>query len=139
MQYGIKLVCIDNLMTALDVAMNEDLYRAQSKFVGKLTKMAKQYNIVIILVAHPRKQIIRPNNDDVSGSSDITNKVDVVMGYTTKKDCVDNERIFTVTKNRLTGKLTHKDHEIKLYFEPDSKRIYNRPEELDKAYGWEKG
>lgn len=55
MQYGTKLVCIDNLMTALDISMNDDLYRAQSKFVGKLAKMVKQYEVVIILVAHPRK------------------------------------------------------------------------------------
>lgn len=55
MQYGTKLICIDNLMTALDISMNDDLYRAQSKFVGKLAKMVKQYEVVIILVTHPRK------------------------------------------------------------------------------------
>lgn len=35
-QYGIQLVLLDNLMTALDVGMSVDLYRAQSKFVDKL-------------------------------------------------------------------------------------------------------
>ena len=98
MQYGIKLVCIDNLMTALDISMSDDLYRAQSKFVGKLAKMAKQYEVVIILVAHPRKQGLDLTNDDVSGSADITNKVDIVMNYTTKKDMPPDERILTITK-----------------------------------------
>lgn len=39
-QYGIDLVLLDNLMTALDIGMEVDLYRAQSKFVDKLVKMA---------------------------------------------------------------------------------------------------
>lgn len=137
MQYGIKLVCIDNLMTALDVSMNEDLYRAQSKFVGKLAKMAKQYEVVIILVAHPRKQSLDLTNDDVSGSSDITNKVDLVMQYTTKKDYAENERIFAISKNRLTGHITKKDKEIKLYYDDASKRITGEGDDLDRAYGWE--
>jgi twinkle protein len=137
MQYGIKMVCIDNLMTALDVAMTDDLYRAQSKFVGKLAKMAKQYDVVIILVAHPRKQSLELTNDDVSGSSDITNKVDVVMNYTTKKDLDESERILTITKNRLTGRITKSGNEIKLYFEENSKRIYSDTGDIRKAYGWE--
>lgn len=138
MQYGIKLICIDNLMTALDIAMNDDLYRAQSKFVGKLKKLSQQYNVVVILVAHPRKQSLDLTNDDVSGSSDITNKVDIVMNYTTKKDLPPDQRLLTITKNRLTGKLTKQGEEIKLYYEGNSKRIYNKPEELDKKYSWEK-
>jgi hypothetical protein len=137
MQYGIKLVCIDNLMTALDVAMSDDLYRAQSKFVGKLAKMAKQYEVVIILVAHPRKQSLELTNDDVSGSSDITNRVDIVMNYTTKKDMPPDERILTITKNRLTGKITKAGEGIKLYFHEGSKRIYGEKDNLYKVYGWE--
>ena len=143
MQYGIKLVCIDNLMTALDVSMTDDLYRAQSKFVGKLAKLAKQHEVVIILVAHPRKQSLDLTNDDVSGSSDITNKVDVVMNYTTAK--VDakspipepNERILSITKNRLTGKITKSGSEIKLYYDETSKRIVGADQAFDKAYSWE--
>ena len=138
MQYGIKLVCIDNLMTALDVAMSDDLYRAQSKFVGKLAKMAKQHEVVIILVAHPRKQNLELTNDDVSGSSDITNKVDVVMNYTTKKDLPESERILSITKNRLTGKVTKSGNEIKLYYEERSKRIIGNGMDFRKAYGWER-
>lgn len=137
MQYGIKLICIDNLMTALDVSMNDDLYRAQSKFVGKLAKMAKQYDVVIILVAHPRKQNLELTNDDISGSSDITNKVDVVMNYTTKKDLQPNERILTVTKNRLTGKITKTDHEIRLYYNDTCKRITGQSDDTNKSYSWE--
>ena len=42
-------------MTALDVEMNLDIYRAQSKFVKSLKKIAMKYNAVVLLVAHPKK------------------------------------------------------------------------------------
>lgn len=132
-QYGIRLVCIDNLMTALDVALSDDLYRAQSKFVKKLAVLAKRYGIIIILVAHPRKNNTELTNDDISGSADITNRVDVVMGYTTDKDFEDGERRFTVTKNRLTGKLTGKE-KIKLFYDPVSKRISDTEGNFEKEY-----
>ena len=53
-RYGVTLV-VDNLMTAMDVALNSDLYHQQSDFVKKLCLIAKKYNVVIILVAHPKK------------------------------------------------------------------------------------
>lgn len=105
-QYGIQLVLLDNLMTALDVGMGVDLYRAQSKFVDKLVKMAKRHQVAVVLVVHPRKNSFgNDDNDSVSGSADITNKVDVVMTYKRDKDLPENERLLTVSKNRLTGKL----------------------------------
>ena len=81
-RYGIRFVCIDNLMTALDVDMRDDLYRAQSKFLRELKLLAYRHNIVVLLVAHPRKMKDGNfANDDVAGSGDITNRVDVVMSY----------------------------------------------------------
>lgn len=64
-------------MTAMDeVNDNNNLYLAQSNFVGKLKKIAVRYDVVIVLVAHPRKSKDAFVTDDVSGSADITNKVD---------------------------------------------------------------
>src|SRR5699024_138882 len=68
-QYGVRLVCIDNLMTAMEtVQENDQLYLAQSNFVGKLKKIAVKYDVVVILVAHPRKTKLEFDNDDVAGS-----------------------------------------------------------------------
>lgn len=81
-QYGIQLVLLDNLMTALDVDMSTDLYRAQSKFADKLVKMAKRQQAAVILVVHPRKNRFgQDDTDEVAGSADVTNKVDIVMTY----------------------------------------------------------
>lgn len=136
-QYNIKFVCIDNLMTAMDVTATDDLYRAQGVFVGKLAKLAKAYNVVILLVAHPRKTSGSISNDDVSGSSDITNKVDVVMSYSRDEENEEEDkRLFRVTKNRLTGKLTKENSPISLYYASGSKRIVGVEKRFNREYSW---
>lgn len=143
-QYGIDLVMLDNLMTALDIDMSVDLYRAQSKFVDKLVKMAKRLNVAVILVVHPRKNSYsKDDTDEVSGSADITNKVDIVMTYK-RNGSIDfstvnmqNERFLTVSKNRLTGKLAVKDDAIALHYDPVSKRISDNRDDFTRPYGWE--
>lgn len=137
-QYGTKLVCIDNLMTAMDtVVSNDNLYLAQSNFVGKLKKIAIRHNIVIILVAHPRKTDKEFTNDDVSGSSDITNKVDVVMSYQrVDEDDTFNSKL-SITKNRLSGKLASGNNAIGLIYSERTKRIFSQSSNYRK-YGWER-
>lgn len=137
-QYGVKLVLLDNLMTALDVGMSVDLYRAQSKFVDKLVKMAKRQQVAVILVVHPRKNSSgADDNDSVSGSADITNKVDVVMTYKRDKDLSENQRFLTVSKNRLTGKLATGEKVLTLYYDEASKRISDNTASFTVPYGWE--
>lgn len=137
-QYGIQLVLLDNLMTALDVGMSVDLYRAQSKFVDKLVKIAKRQQVAVILVVHPRKNGSgNDDNDAVSGSSDITNKVDVVMTYKRDKALKENERLLTVSKNRLTGKLAVGDKALTLYYDEASRRVTDNTDDFTKPFGWE--
>lgn len=137
-QYGIKLICIDNLMTALDISLSDDLYRAQSAFVRNLKLLAVKYDAVVVLVAHPRKSRDKFDNDDVSGSADITNRVDVVMNYSRPDggDEEKNEGLLKITKNRLTGRLEMNG--IKLYYSASTKRITGFTRET-KHYGWERG
>ena len=56
-QYGIKVVLIDNLMTAMyiDEQKGSDKYDQQGIFVRNLTKLAIKYDCLILLVAHQRK------------------------------------------------------------------------------------
>ena len=125
-------------MTALDVGMSVDLYRAQSKFVDKLVKMAKRQQVAVILVVHPRKNRFgNDDTDEVSGSADITNKVDIVMTYKRGKDLPENERLLTVSKNRLTGKLAVGDKAIPLFYDDASKRISDNRDAFSQSYGWE--
>lgn len=125
----IKFAVLDNLMTAIDAGTNEALYRKQSEFVGKLAKIAKAYEMVIVLVAHPRKSKTEFDNDDVSGSADITNRVDIVMSYDKDNQSGDDIRILKVTKNRISGKLDS----FTMYYSDMSKRI----SDIEGIFGWD--
>ena len=133
-RYDIKLVCIDNLMTAMDGDPNTDIYRQQSTFVKKLEKLAQQYDVAIILVAHPKKSNVAFNNDTVSGSSDITNAVSFVFNYQRADDGDECDSYLMVTKNRMNGKLMAGDKAIPLYYSEKSKRISADPNDV-KEYG----
>lgn len=137
-QQNCELILIDNLMTAMEegAETNEALYRKQSDFVGKMAKMARRLNVVIILVAHPRKTPFSDlSNDDVSGSADITNKASLVMSYSRildkqKQEPDPTERLLTVSKNRLTGKLG----KVHMFYSDGSKRIVGPDKYFNKAY-----
>jgi twinkle protein len=131
-RYDIKLVCIDNLMTAMESDANTDLYRQQSTFVKNLEKLAQQYDVAIVLVAHPKKTQGDFDNDTVSGSSDITNAVSFVLNYQRAKDDESCDSKLMITKNRMNGKLLTGENSIKLYYSEKSKRILsNELENID--------
>ena len=137
-RYDIKLCCIDNLMTAMDGDPNTDLYRQQSQFVKKLERLAQQYDVAIILVAHPKKTNNAFDNDTVSGSSDITNAVSFVFNYQRADETDNCDSLLMVTKNRMNGKILTGDNAIKLYYSQKSKRIVSDPT-ATKEYGCFRG
>ena len=131
-RYDVKLVCIDNLMTAMECDANIDLYRQQSTFVKNLEKLAQQYDVAIVLVAHPKKTNADFDNDTVSGSSDITNAVSFVLNYQRAKDDESCDSKLMITKNRMNGKLLTGENAIKLYYSEKTKRILsNEFENID--------
>ena len=139
---GVKLICIDNLMTAMETVNEQsNLYLAQSNFVGELKKIAVRYDVAVILVAHPRKQgkdgSTAFDNDDVAGSGDITNKVDIVMNYGRAKEGSDHDSELEISKNRLAGTLRMGTGKILLNYSAKTKRVTGE-RELGKRYGWEK-
>lgn len=134
-QYGCRVLLLDNLMTAMDDDMSSDLYRQQTAFVRKLALMAKQYNVLIFLIVHPRKAGAgERKNDDVAGSSNITNLADVVMWYKAAGQDDDCDRFLDVMKNRLNGET---GSGIPLWFDKASKRISERAGWFGWSYGWQ--
>ncbi len=138
-RYGVKFVLLDNLMTAIDVGANEEQYFAQSKFVKRLKQIAVKYDVAVLLIAHPRKtvggrkEIV--DSDDISGSSDITNAVDVVLSYVRGDETApDTGRIY-IAKNRLSG-IVRTKIPLKVGYDPPSKRIYDLASGCDYSYGW---
>lgn len=142
-QYGCRAIFIDNLMTAIDYDGTTDIYLKQTEFAKRLALFAKRYNVLIVLIAHPRKRTgANFSNDDVAGSSNITNLADVVLRHSKpekKKEDADQEedapdRVLQVWKNRLTGK-TNKG--INLYYEERSRRLTDAAS-FDWRLGWER-
>lgn len=142
-QKDIKFVMIDNLMTAMDdVDDQSNLYLAQSKFVDALKEIAIQYDCVVVLIAHLRKtgkdEKGNPfDNDSVSGSSDITNRVDIVMNYGKAPEDAEGDSVLQIGKNRLAGVLRLGKDGIMLKYSAKTKRVFG-VRSLDKRYGWEK-
>ena len=148
--YKVDFIILDNLM-ALNILGNSiDKYAAQSKFVQDLEDLAKECNIHILFVAHPRKSQGLIRLDDISGSNDIVNRVDnAFIVHRVNKDFEDQYKekfkrevladfpratnIIEICKDRDNGT---QDRMIPLYFEAETKRLKNQISEY-KRYGWE--
>ena len=146
MQYGIRVVLIDNLMTAMyiDERQGSDKYDRQGRFVRELTKIAIRYDVLILLVAHRRKNVsLSDANDEISGSGDITNLAGVTLCYDRgdKKNDIDTgfmteeQRKLIVAKNRLFGKIDLKG--ILINYDEKSKRIYGPKDDVNVQFGWD--
>lgn len=138
MQYGVDVVLLDNLMTALDLEPGKafDKYDKQSFFVKKLARLALKYNALILLVAHKRKNNLSTNeNDEISGSADISNLATITISYERDND-VPDKRLLKVYKNRLFGKI--ETYGFSLSYDEKSKRIYGVYDDPQVDYGWDK-
>lgn len=147
---GVDLVILDNLM-ALNVRdLSPDKYEAQTDFVNVLADMAKRLNVHIMFVAHPRKAQGFLRLDDVSGSADLSNRVDYAFiihrnnhdfqvktheafGWKDSDPIYKGTNVVEVCKDRDGGT---QDLFIPLWFERESKRLKNSEDEY-KNYGWE--
>lgn len=137
-QYGVKVILLDNLMTAmtLDRSRGSDQYERQTEFVNQLRSLAVKYDVMILLVAHKRKNNFTSNeNDEIAGSSNISNFAMLTIAYERDDNCLDNQRLLKVSKNRLFGKIETKGYILD--FDEKSKRIYGQGDNLDYEYSWQ--
>ena len=134
---GIDFILIDNLMTALELINTKETnkYDQQSTFVKRLARIARTYNIVLVLVAHMRKNNSNRNgNDEVAGSSDISNLASITLMYEKDNQINPDQRLLKVWKNRLFG-YTNSDGFL-MNYDDKSKRIYGEGDDVNKEYGW---
>lgn len=129
---------VDSVMT---VKLNDsrDYYRAQSEFVRRLAEFCKATNTHLHLIAHPRKSEKGKkveDNDDVSGSGDITNFADNVLAVSRLPEPGPDGRDaeLKVMKSREDGIMG----KIGLCFDRASRRFYPTGGNPNKKYGWEK-
>lgn len=146
----IDFIVVDNLM-ALDIyGLDGFKNEKQTTFINKVCKFAKEKNVHIHLVAHPRKNIGFLRKEDVSGTADLTNAVDNVIichrnnidFQKSVGDFFPKEMLFflnqysnyiEVCKNRDLGII---DHVVGLHYEIESKRLLNEKYE-NVCYDWQ--
>lgn len=108
-----------------------------SKMLDKLCEMAINYNIMVILVAHPRKMDWRngervaqcPTAYDINGSANFYNKSDFVLAVHRDRDY--NNEIITIRVDKV--KFSHYGTQGKCLLKYDiaSGNYFNAPEKFD--------
>lgn len=147
---GINMVIIDNLMSLEVASIGGEKYERQTALVIVLSEIAKQYNVHIHFVAHPRKSMGFLRKNDISGTSDLTNAADNVfivhrvgidfkrqtkqdLGFKDDNVLYNYSSVIEVCKCRDAGV---QDYFAGAYFEKESKRFLNSQGE-SRRYGWE--
>lgn len=125
-RYGCKLFVVDNLLVALNATAQEE-NRVQADFAAALKSFAVKNKVHVILVAHPRKTKVGEalQNDDVAGSSALTNLADNVIS-------IEKPNI-RITKNRDFGICDL----IECGYNPINRRIYQASIGDKKVYKWD--
>lgn len=150
-QSEIDYIILDNLMS-LDLDFEDNTqFEKQKRFIVSLADFARDYNVHIHLVAHPRKSTGFLRKTDISGSADLTNRPDNVFivhrvnndfsksaGEFFDKKLVasivdDFSNVIEICKNRDMG---YMDELIGTYFEKESRRFLNTRYE-NPIYGWQ--
>ncbi|MBE6022225.1 MAG: toprim domain-containing protein [Cellulosilyticum sp.] len=156
---GVRVFLLDNLMkVSLATTHNELL--AQKNFINALKQFAVKYNAIVHLCCHPRKPQAGQamlNKFEISGTGDITNLADYIVGIHRVSDAEKKEYLkyqdviqhggkwnkeelleprdakLFLFKDRPTGVA---DKEAALYFDNQMKRFYITEKDLYKDYGY---
>ena len=149
---GVQLIVLDNLAALCIDGYESGTYANQTKFILDVKDYAKQKNIHVILVAHPRKQNDFLRKESISGTADLTNIADNVflihrvgqdfqkragdfLGEGKVQEYLGFSNVLEVAKNRQMGVV---DHLVGMYYEMESRRLKNSIAE-HVVYGWQDG
>ena len=140
-KFGTKVWVIDNLMT-LDIGADDyNLNQKQKDFIVRLNKLALQYNVLAVLVTHPRKLMrgAEMTTDDIAGSGDLGNMAQYILKVRRftdeeKERGEEYDQEIEIMKNRYTGKLG----KARVFFDYTSYRFHtNWQGNLYNQYKWD--
>lgn len=145
-KYGSKVFLIDNLMMVDLHAGQDDKYQKQTQFVSWLIQFAARFQVVVILVAHPRK--MQTNGGavdlyDIGGSSNLVNLAHRTLSLRRvtrqERDAGTSQFsnfscVVSVTKDRMRGR---SGFQLGLYYDDSSRRFFSNYEEFDRKYRWD--
>ena len=140
-QYGARVILMDNLMTAMTMERvnGSDQYERQTDFMNKLRGLAVRYNVMILLVAHKRKNgYASDESDEIAGTANIANLAMLIMTFSRvnedSQDSNSNVRVLRIPKNRLFGRIETEGFQLE--YDERSRRLWNETAERDREYSW---
>lgn len=140
-QYGARVILMDNLMTAMTMerVSGSDQYERQTDFMNKLRGLAVRYNVMILLVAHKRKNgYASDESDEIAGTANIANLAMLIMTFSRvnedSQDGNSNVRVLRIPKNRLFGRIETEGFQLE--YDERSRRLWNETAERDREYSW---
>ena len=145
----VKLIVLDNLAALSIDDYDGDNNSKQKQFIQDVKDYAKQTNIHVVVVAHPRKENFFLRKESVSGTADLINLADNLLlihrvskdfekraseffGADKTKEFMDYNAVIEVSKCRQMGVT---DFLAGVYYEPESRRLKNSIAE-NRIYGW---
>lgn len=146
-KYGCKLFIIDNL-TSVSLGGSESArWEKQEDFINKLISFANRFQVVVILVIHPKKidTMRRLTKMDVQGSSAITNLAHRVLSLyrvqdsdrdqsQRRKHVLERDVVCDILKDRMRG---YEGQSVELYYDRPSRRFFTCYEDLYHQYKWD--
>ena len=145
-KYGAKLIILDNLMMIDLKASADNMNIAQTELVNRLICFAIKYNVVVVLIAHPKKTQDMTSDIsmyDISGTSNLINLAIRSMGLrrVSKKEKENPQSewygydvVLTILKDRLFGK---SDIQVGMWYDNVSRRFYTNYDEYDAQFKWD--
>lgn len=147
---AVKLLILDNFM-CIDNDMTGDELRAQTDTIKRLIKFAREYQVAVVLVCHPRKFDSGAPMDiyDIAGSSNIVNlahrtialrrvyeddRENISRLSARRQELLKYDVVVTIVKDRMFGR---QNIDIGVYYDEVSRRFYTSDEEFDHHYAWD--
>lgn len=145
----LDLLILDNLMAFNISNLSDNKYDAQTAFIWSLQRLAKECNVHVMFVAHPRKAMGFLRLDDISGTADLANAVDnafivhrvnndfkrlskATFAWRDDNPVYEATNVIEIAKDRDGGT---QDVFVPLFYEVETKRLKNYVAE-NKIYGW---
>lgn len=147
---NVRLLILDNFMT-IDPLDDKEELQSQTEIIKKLVKFAREYQVAVVLVCHPRKYDNGQEMDiyDIAGSSNIVNLAHRTIGLRRvtekdrqnlgrvpdhKKKLMEYDVIMTIIKDRMFGR---QNIDCGIFYDDVSRRFYTNDEEYDYQYSWD--
>lgn len=151
MREDVKLLILDNFMCIDPLDSKEEL-QSQTEIIKRLVKFAREYQVAVVLVCHPRKFDNGSDMDiyDIAGSSNIVNLAHRTIGlrriYDKERETKDRRMsdrqkkllkydvVLTIIKDRMYGR---QNIDCGIFYDDMSRRFYTSDEEYDYQYSWD--